>query len=287
MRQELLAGATALAFATAFATGSALAAEVNNNNNADNAQYGRNRPAMTQDTEFMGNDSVFERDRVQLTSGQEHQIYQAAQETPEQSMPHSAVLSVGLKLPRDIQLSAVPNDIEQNIGSDKLKDYKFARTQQGNVLLVDPTDNTVVAVITKSEGMQTASSGSATAVQNATNGKSLQHETNGAATVGTAAGRMSKIGRDRIELTAKEQQAVFQSASELPEQAMPKDANVTPGAELPLAVQLSMMPIDVKNKVGAYRMKDYKLARIENGDVLVVDPVNRVIQTVISKEEAE
>jgi hypothetical protein len=99
-----------------------------------------------------------------------------------------------------------------------------------------------------------------------------------------------------ITVTPQQKTLLTKAASRLPEQSLPRGLPGNPvmtGDLLPSSVKLTAIPNSVKqkirqetagNKLAQARMGDLlsdDLARARNGDVLVVDPVDRMVESVI------
>jgi glucose/arabinose dehydrogenase len=99
-----------------------------------------------------------------------------------------------------------------------------------------------------------------------------------------------------ITVTPQQKTLLTKAASRLPEQSLPRGLPGNPviaGDLLPSSVKLTAIPNSVKqkirqetagNKLAQARMGDLlsdDLARARNGDVLVVDPVDRMVESVV------
>lgn len=104
-----------------------------------------------------------------------------------------------------------------------------------------------------------------------------------------------------IGLTAQQKTLLAKAASRMPEQSLPRGLPGNPviaGDLLPSSVKLTAIPNGVKqkirqetagNKLAQARMGNLlsdDLARARNGDVLVVNPVDRVVASVIGGKQA-
>ena len=322
MRQELLAGAVALTFA---AGGIVQAAPLNNrlNSNTDIAPQaaGPVNPNANM-RNINGGDHVFNRDRVQLSAAANRALWQAGQDMPAQTLPNHTVGIPGARLPNSIKLSAIPQDARQQV-SATLKNDKLVRSDRGRVLLINPRHNTVEAVITRREGTghgtnapnalgqranrsADASGGPVHAgygtVVNGTVSDGPQ-ESSASRSVNAAThqqmveenrkygrsrshGHPMALGQTRIALSPLQQQAIFNAGKELKTQDLPRTTAPAPGLTLPKSVQLTPMPQKIKQKMSSgYRLRRYSLVHANTGDVLVVDPENRIIQAVIPKQK--
>ena len=105
----------------------------------------------------------------------------------------------------------------------------------------------------------------------------------------------------QISLTSQQEALLSKAAARMPEQRLPRGLPGNPvigGDMLPSSVKLAAIPKNVKqklrqetagNKLAQARMGNLlsdDLARARNGDVLVVDPVDRVVASVIGGQHA-
>jgi hypothetical protein len=113
-------------------------------------------------------------------------------------------------------------------------------------------------------------------------------------TTPTKAGR--SFDYSLITVTPQQKTLLTKAASRLPEQSLPRGLPGNPvmaGDLLPSSVKLTAIPNSVKqkirqetagNKLAQARMGDLlsdDLARARNGDVLVVDPIDRMVESVV------
>ena len=309
MRQELLAGTVALTFAIA---GGAPAAANDPSSGANTApQAGEINPAA-----LSGNneDRVFNTDRVQLSAEEDQAIWQAAADMNTQDLPPHVIAIPGAALPKSVSLKDIPSEIKDQVGGDKLKDYKFAKFGTG-VAIVDPSNNTVQAVITEHEA---SGAGQAANLDRQTTGQAanetdesisarygkvvgekrdagedkyddqpVKNETafnEGPATQQTTGAGAQGVGQARIELSKEQQQAIFEAGSRLTKQNLPKTAPPAAGVTVPESIELTPMPASVAGNAGSGGLDRYSLLHVAD-DVLVVDPDSRIVQAVITKKE--
>ncbi len=95
--------------------------------------------------------------QINLTQQQKKDLFQAASSMPQQNA--SALVTPGSKVPSSVKLSAVPSSAKQKLGS-ALQNSEIARLQNGDVIVGNPSDKTVQAVITPQEANATTGQGS-------------------------------------------------------------------------------------------------------------------------------
>ena len=121
---------------------------------------------------------------------------------------------------------------------------------------------------------------------------SSQANTAGNAKVNTQAPNQSPFDYSLINLSSQQQKALYQAASSFKTQNVPQKTPGHPviaGAKLPSSISLKPIPQNVKQKfngVNAKKVKNFKLAKVQNGDVLVVNPKDRMVEAVITQKEA-
>ena len=174
MKMQLLAGAVAATFAMG---GLAQAAPMNNGSSSANNPTAANAKVNTQ----APNQSPFDYSLINLTHQQQKALYQAAanfkaQKVPQKTPGHPII--AGVKLPQSVSLKAIPQKVKQKftgVNAKKVKNFKLAKVQGGYVIVVNPKDRTVEAVITQKEANQRTSStvGQGKQMQNP-NGQSIQ-----------------------------------------------------------------------------------------------------------------
>ncbi len=91
--------------------------------------------------------------QVSLTAQQKQDIFNAAQSLPQQNAQSSS-LSPGSKVPNNVTLSPLPQQAKQNLGST-LQNSQIAKLQNGDVIVANPGDKTVQAVITSQDASST------------------------------------------------------------------------------------------------------------------------------------
>jgi hypothetical protein len=84
-----------------------------------------------------------------LTSPDKHSIYQAVADDKGQSIPLTFHPAIGAKVPDSLALSDLPGKVTDQIPA--VKNYQYAKLNSNDVLLVDPKDREVAAVITHQE----------------------------------------------------------------------------------------------------------------------------------------
>ncbi len=115
--------------------------------------------------------------QVSLTSEQKQQIFNAAQSLPQQNAQSSS-LAPGSKVPSNVTLSPLPQEAKQNVGS-ALQNSEMAKLQNGDVILANPRNKTVQAVITAQDA-------------NSTTGQGTTNSMGSSPSTGSSSGSMSK-----------------------------------------------------------------------------------------------
>ena len=96
--------------------------------------------------------------QISLTQQQKKDLLLAASGMPLQNAAGS--LTPGSKLPYSIRLSAIPSSARQKLDS-ALQGSEIAKLQNGDVIVANPTDNVVQAVITPEDANSTTGQGAA------------------------------------------------------------------------------------------------------------------------------
>jgi hypothetical protein len=95
----------------------------------------------------------FTKDKITLTNEQKRMVFQQlAMDAEVQDAPAGFQASVGATLPGDIQLEEVPNDVSTEVPT--VANYRFAKVEEDQLLIVDPNDRRVVSVIEQKEIQQ-------------------------------------------------------------------------------------------------------------------------------------
>jgi hypothetical protein len=141
IRKGLLAGAMALTLAggAAYANSSTMPSTQSNLSHQTTGQ------------------STSSASQINLTQQQKKELFQAASRMPQQNA--SGPLEPGSKVPSSVKLSAVPSSAKQELGS-ALQNSEIARLQNGDVIVANPSDKTVQAVITPQDANATTGQGS-------------------------------------------------------------------------------------------------------------------------------
>jgi hypothetical protein len=91
-------------------------------------------------------------------------------------------------------------------------------------------------------------------------------------------------GMPGIGLTPKQKRIIYENTSSDRPQRVAEDVSV--GKEIPDSVILNEMPIHVKDEVGVLR--DFKFAVLQEArSVLIVDPANRKIVDIVTRDDAK
>ena len=160
MRTQLLAGTVAFAFALG---GLAQAAPMGSMNNG-NSQTGNPTAANAKVNTQAPNQSPFDYSKINLNSQQQKALYQAAsgfktQNVPQKTPGHPVI--AGAKLPNGISLKPIPQNVQQQFkgqNAKKLQNFQLAKVQGGYVVVVNPKNRTIQAVITPKEANANGSS---------------------------------------------------------------------------------------------------------------------------------
>jgi hypothetical protein len=94
----------------------------------------------------------------------------------------------------------------------------------------------------------------------------------------------ASINPQGIGLTASHKQIIYDNIAGEQEQVISGDPQLTVGSTVPDAFVLNTMPIAVKDQIGL--LKDYKFVKLVADKILIVDPANRKIVYIITKQEA-
>jgi len=144
IRKGLLASAMALTFAA----GAAYAAD-------SSTMRSTQSPSSLNQTTGLSTNSA---SQLSLTQQQKKDLFLAASGMPLQNAAGS--LTPGSKLPYSIRLSAIPSSARQKLDS-ALQGSEIAKLQNGDVIVANPTDNVVQAVITPEDANSTTGQGAA------------------------------------------------------------------------------------------------------------------------------
>ena len=150
MKQKLLTGAVVCAFALGGA------AHAGSMNKADEQASG---PAANAHASAQ-NEKSFEYSLVKLSGEQKQALYKAASDFDAQDVPQAVPgkpIVAGDEVPDGFSLQPIPDDVKQVQGAD-LEDFRIAKVEGGNVIVVDPTTKTVQAVITQQAAQQASGS---------------------------------------------------------------------------------------------------------------------------------
>ena len=61
--------------------------------------------------------------------------------------------------------------------------------------------------------------------------------------------------------------------------------SLTPGSKLPYSIRLSAIPSSARQKLDS-ALQGSEIAKLQNGDVIVANPTDNVVQAVITPEDA-
>ena len=140
-------GLLASAMALTFAAGAAYAAD------SSTMRSTQSPSSLSQTTGQSTTDT-----QLSLTQQQKKDLFLAASGMPLQNAAGS--LTPGSKLPYSIRLSAIPSSARQKLDS-ALQGSEIAKLQNGDVIVANPSDNAVQAVITPEDANSTTGQGAA------------------------------------------------------------------------------------------------------------------------------
>ena len=87
----------------------------------------------------------------------------------------------------------------------------------------------------------------------------------------------------QLSLTQQQKKDLFLAASGMPLQNAA--GSLTPGSKLPYSIRLSAIPSSARQKLDS-ALQGSEIAKLENGDVIVANPTDNVVQAVITPEDA-
>ena len=87
---------------------------------------------------------------------------------------------------------------------------------------------------------------------------------------------------DRLALTSAQKHKIVQSLAREHTQLAPPDFKIAVGAKLPTSLSLSPVPLAVSNDIPATKNLSY--ARLDNKDIVLVDPKDRTVAEVIEPQ---
>jgi hypothetical protein len=183
MRYLIRTGAVALVLAGS--VGLAVAADNGGTNSgmrnsgASNAAGSTSSGSMSGGTASSGSSMNGSQAELSLTQNQRAQIFQAVRGSASAKAPGNFQANVGAKVPSGVALNSLPSNVTREVPS--ASQYKYTHVQ-GKVLLVNPSDRNVVAVIDQADmggsgagaarGMGAGSGGNSSGTSN-----SMQHTT--------------------------------------------------------------------------------------------------------------
>ncbi len=92
-----------------------------------------------------GNNAAM-RQSAELTSSQKQKIQQAVADQPAEQAPPNFQPSVGTTVPGSIELKPLPSSASSELPAS-MQDNKFAKLNDNDIIIADPSDRRVVAVI--------------------------------------------------------------------------------------------------------------------------------------------
>jgi hypothetical protein len=87
-----------------------------------------------------------------------------------------------------------------------------------------------------------------------------------------------------IGLTASHKRIIYDNIASEQAQTLSGDPRFAVGSTIPDSLILNTMPIAVKDQIGV--LKDFKFVKLTGDKILLVDPANRKIVDIITKQEA-
>lgn len=143
IRKGLLAGVMALSLGAggAYAAGSSTMPSAQSPSSLSHQTTGQSTSSASQ---------------LNLTQQQKQDLFHAASSMPQQNA--SGSLTPGSKVPYKIKLSAIPASAKHKLGSS-LRNSEIAKLQNGDVIVANPRNKTVQAVITPQDANSTTGQG--------------------------------------------------------------------------------------------------------------------------------
>jgi hypothetical protein len=89
-----------------------------------------------------------------------------------------------------------------------------------------------------------------------------------------------------IGLTASHKRIIYDNIASEQAQTLSGDPRLTVGSTIPDSLMLNTMPLAVKDQIGGL-LRDFKFVKLTGDKILIVDPANREIMDIITKQEAE
>jgi hypothetical protein len=83
-----------------------------------------------------------------------------------------------------------------------------------------------------------------------------------------------------LNLTSTQKHTIYQSVMNEKGQAAPSNFRASIGAKVPSSLTLHQLPSNVANQIPA--AKNYEFAKLQNNEVLLVDPKNREVAEMIT-----
>ena len=87
---------------------------------------------------------------ISLTPDHKRTIYSQIGGEKPQPVPEGSAVEIGREVPDSIILNEMPIEVKDKIGL--LRDFKFAKLPDENIVIVDPAKRQVVDIVTKDEG---------------------------------------------------------------------------------------------------------------------------------------
>lgn len=87
---------------------------------------------------------------IGLTADHKRTIYREIGGEKTQRVPEGSAVVIGSEIPDSLMLNEMPVSVKDQIGL--LRDFKFAKLPDENIVIVDPAKRRVVDIVTKDEG---------------------------------------------------------------------------------------------------------------------------------------
>ena len=98
-----------------------------------------------------------------------------------------------------------------------------------------------------------------------------------------AAGNAITTNLQGIGLTDSHKRIIYDNIACEQTQTLSGDPQLTVGSTIPDSLMLNTMPIPVKDQIGGL-LRDFKFVKLTGDKILIVDPANREIMYIITKQ---
>jgi hypothetical protein len=176
---------------------------------------------------------------LNLNPQQKQTIMQSAQNEKGQQAPSSFQPAVGATVPQSMSLHQLPSNVSNEVPA--AKGYEFTKLENNEILLVDPKDRRVAAIIPSPPGGSGAAS--------------------------------------ELSLNPQQKRAIVQSVQNENGQQPLFGFQPTIGATVPQSMPLHQFPSSVTNEIPA--TKGYEFIKLENNEILLIDPKDRRVADIL------